>query len=59
MIACSLCGSRRHPTSHCPRTFSGQRARAQLHRTYCGSVKHNRDAVPERMAGSPLARLRD
>ena len=38
---CSYCGSNKHPTSYCPKTWQGQSKRMQLRCSYCGERNHN------------------
>ena len=44
MMRCTYCGSHRHPTSHCPKTWQGYGNRRALRCSYCGAKDHNRDA---------------
>lgn len=59
MMSCSHCGSRKHPASHCPKSYAGQAARHALRCSYCGSRKHNRDACPKAWPGPRPVALRD
>ena len=43
-MKCTFCGSTGHPTSHCPKTWSGSVSYAQLRCTYCGGTDHNYEA---------------
>jgi hypothetical protein len=44
---CSYCGSKLHPTSHCPKTWGGQANRNRLRCSYCGGADHNYEACPK------------
>jgi len=56
---CSYCGSPRHSTAYCPRTFAGQGARASLRCAYCGARDHNRDACAGAWPGPSPVRIAD
>lgn len=43
-MRCTYCGSRGHPTSHCPKTWGGSARSANLRCTYCGGRDHNYEA---------------
>lgn len=49
---CGYCGSRKHTFKHCPRTASGQAARARLRCGYCGGRNHSIKACPRLHSGA-------
>ncbi len=48
---CTYCGSKLHPTSHCPHTWGGSCNRTHLRCSYCGQTDHNYDACTKRAGG--------
>lgn len=54
MMYCTYCGSRSHPTSHCPKTWGGSSARTGLHCTYCGGRDHNYEACTKHPGGGKM-----
>lgn len=50
-VRCGYCGSNLHPESHCPKTWGGSVAHAQLRCSYCGAGNHDFQACPKRHTG--------
>lgn len=50
-MRCTYCGSALHDDRTCPKTASGQSARANLRCSYCGGRDHDLQACPKRHTG--------
>ncbi len=53
-MRCAYCGSVRHPTTHCPKTWSGSAENANLRCSYCGGTDHNYEACTKHHGGGKL-----
>ena len=49
---CSYCGSHAHTIAHCPSTWAGSAARAQMRCVYCGAFDHDINACPQTFSGN-------
>jgi hypothetical protein len=53
-MRCTYCGSERHPTSHCPKTWGGSSNYANLRCSYCGGTDHNYEGCTEHAGGGKM-----